>query len=445
MPIPSAVATPTKPRMRAIVLAAEPACRVAISGRITKNADCALPYKAVLRYRKGRNTQHPFATMHEGEAFIRREAPLVMPVLDVLHGATQDAAELTPSHRSAPPHPYEIDLHNLTAFGDDGRLDPASNEMLRALLVQSQDCIKLIGRDGTVQFMNPNGLCAMEIDDERALLGRPWIEFWPAEVQPVVRQALKDADAGNPVRFEALCPTRKGTPRWWDVSLSTVEDSRGRWLGYLSISRDVTHLQVAREVADIAAADMRHRLKNSYAMVGGLLNSLARGRPELEEFASDVGDRLSALGVSQTLFVARCGAPCSLGELLPALLESFAHQDCRIDVRPLPEALVDQGQADALALVVGELAVNSAKHGAVSSKGHIVVTTTLANGTLAIDWSERSSRSVQMRADDHEADGGGQGFKLIRRILAVKRGTFDIVWNATGLDAAIRLGVATAD
>ncbi len=308
-----------------------------------------------------------------------------------------------------------------------------SAELLPALLDQSLDCVKLISREGVVQYMNRNGLCAMEIDDLASVVGQRWSDLWPEEARASIQDALKDAASGA-VRFDAFCPTAKGSPRWWDVSVSQVEDRQGRWLGYLSVSRDVTGARLAKEVAEISAAEMRHRLKNSYAMVAGLLTSLARGHPQREAFVGEIRDRLSALGVAQTMFVAQEHAPCDIRELLPALLVAFDHPECPIDVEDLPHAVIDQGQADALALVLGELAVNSSKHGALTSQGRIVVRANITPDALVIRWSERSSRQVQAHSRTD-----GQGLRLIKRILSARRGSLEIDWTDNGLDAVITL------
>lgn len=314
-------------------------------------------------------------------------------------------------------------------------LGSPSAELLPALLDQSLDCIKLISRDGCVQYMNRNGLCAMEIDDFSTVVGQRWPDLWPTETSDMIEGALTAA-AGGPVRFDAFCPTAKGSPRWWDVSVSRVEDEQGRWLGYLSVSRDVTEARRAKEVAVVSAAEMRHRLKNSYAMVSGLLSALARGRPEREEFVKEVRDRLSALGVAQTLFVARDHAPCDIHELLPALLIPFSHPECPIAVKELPHVVIDQGQADALALVFGELAVNSSKHGALSSLGSIAVEANVLGNELLIRWTERSDREVEAHSRAE-----GQGLRLIRRILAARKGSLEVEWEANGLNAVISLVV----
>jgi PAS domain S-box-containing protein len=309
-----------------------------------------------------------------------------------------------------------------------------SNETLAALLDQSLDCIKLIGEDGTVQYMNSNGLCAMEIDDAAMVIGRDWDTLWPPESRSLITDALARASAGEAVRFDAYCPTAKGSPRWWDVAVSIVRDEEGGVLGYLSISRDVSEARRAKAVAEISSAEMRHRLKNSYAMVAGLFSSLARGLPEREEFAAEIRTRLSALGVAQTLFVARENAPCELSELLGPLLDPFRHEACPIEIRVPAAVTVDQQSADALALVLGELAVNSSKHGALGAAGQIEVAAEQVGGKVELRWTERSDRTVSA----HERSGG-QGLKLMQRILGAQGGTFAIDWFHDGLKATITL------
>lgn len=46
-----------------------------VSGRIVQKGGPGQPYAAVLTYEDGHTSEHPCATMREGEAFIRRAAP----------------------------------------------------------------------------------------------------------------------------------------------------------------------------------------------------------------------------------------------------------------------------------------------------------------------------------------------------------------------------------
>src|SRR5688500_5087261 len=88
----------------------------------------------------------------------------------------------------------------------------ASDTMLASILDQSADCIKVIGPDGTLDFMNRNGRCALQIDDFALVAGKNWWDLWPQESQPLIHDAVAAAKAGLNARFEAFCPTAKGEP-----------------------------------------------------------------------------------------------------------------------------------------------------------------------------------------------------------------------------------------
>ena len=117
----------------------------------------------------------------------------------------------------------------------------ASDEFNRRMLAASPDCIKLMSLDRRLEFFSEGGLCAMEVDDfDRQLRGADWLLFWRPEDQPRVRAAIEAALGGGIGRFQAFCPTAKGTPKWWDVSVSPILDAQGRPEKLISASRDIT-------------------------------------------------------------------------------------------------------------------------------------------------------------------------------------------------------------
>jgi hypothetical protein len=50
-----------------------------ISGQMVQTPGAELAYKVVLDHADGRQTEHPFRTMQEGEAFIKRRMPRTKP------------------------------------------------------------------------------------------------------------------------------------------------------------------------------------------------------------------------------------------------------------------------------------------------------------------------------------------------------------------------------
>ncbi|MES2561895.1 MAG: hypothetical protein V4637_04125, partial [Pseudomonadota bacterium] len=63
-------------------------------------------------------------------------------------------------------------------------------ETLASVLEQSVDCVKLVNLAGDIVWMNPNGMCAMDIDDFSAVEGAAWASLWPADTRGSVRAAI---------------------------------------------------------------------------------------------------------------------------------------------------------------------------------------------------------------------------------------------------------------
>ncbi|HSJ78024.1 MAG TPA: PAS domain-containing protein [Erythrobacter sp.] len=303
------------------------------------------------------------------------------------------------------------------------------------MIDQSVDCVKLLNIAGDVLWMNSNGLCAMEIDDCEAIYGKQWAGLWPEENRGMVADSLTAAQKGETIRFEAFCPTAKGSPRWWNVTVSGVTAPDGENIGFLSVSRDVTEAETQRRALAIAADELRHRLKNAYAMVSGLLSSLAMGNPENEAFARQMNTRLVALSTAQSFFMAP-DVPREVGELVPALVQPFVTPACDVCTREIDRVLVSRSVADAIALIVGELAMNSSKHGALTHGGTIAIGAQERNGALVLSWNEVSLQPVAAHSRP-----GGQGLDLIEMMVDAHRGTITTDWATHGPVVQVRLPI----
>jgi len=119
---------------------------------------------------------------------------------------------------------------------------------------ESSDCVKVIDPLGMLLSFNKNGYGIMEIDDPKDVIGKNWLEFWSGDMSEKAHAAFDAALAGTMGYFEGYCPTFKGTPRWWQVSVVPLKDSHGEVNWILAISRDITELQELREeVAQLRA------------------------------------------------------------------------------------------------------------------------------------------------------------------------------------------------
>lgn len=314
----------------------------------------------------------------------------------------------------------------------------ASNDMRSAILDQSADCIKVIGPEGSLDFMNRNGRCAMGIDDFALVAGKNWWDLWPEESQPLIRDAIDAARDGRNSRFQAFCPTGKGEPKWWDVSVAPLRDETGALKGLISVSRDISADIGARQLRETAAAEMRHRLQNAYTLTSAIVLATARGVPEREAFAAEIVERLRRLGIAQSLLLdGDALGTATLDTLVRRLTEPFCGDGKSLAIAPLPDMALDETHVRTLALMLGEFSTNSNKYGALGHGGRIEIDGSDDRGMLRLNWRETTATPIDPQARD-----GGSGLTLIRRTLAAQGGSLDIRWRNDGLDIAVTLPCA---
>lgn len=144
----------------------------------------------------------------------------------------------------------------------------------------SPDCVKLLDAEGLIVAMNRNGQCAMEIDDFKSVQGERWATLWTVENRDAIDTAVATARSGRSYNFHAFCPTAKGAPRWWEVTVSPVLGSKGEVDRILSVSRDITEARFATEKMRASEARFRSLVTATSAIVWG---SPGSGRFDTEQ------------------------------------------------------------------------------------------------------------------------------------------------------------------
>lgn len=135
-----------------------------------------------------------------------------------------------------------------------------SEAFSRAILDSSPDCVKVLDAEGRLLQMNIPGLCLMEIENFTPLVGQRWEQLWPAECHSLIQAALMAARAGGHGRFQGLCPTAKGTPKWWDVIVAPVQNSLATTTHFIAVSRDITEAKRTEEALRASDAAARRHL-----------------------------------------------------------------------------------------------------------------------------------------------------------------------------------------
>ncbi|QKG70705.1 sensor histidine kinase [Erythrobacter mangrovi] len=205
-----------------------------------------------------------------------------------------------------------------------------------------------------------------------------------------------------------------GSWRWVLSRVVPVVTKAGpaRWFGVLT---DIDAVHREKQAKDLLAAELSHRIKNIFAVISGIISIRARGKPELSEFATELGTAVRALGTAHDYVrpVEGRSSDCLQG-LLRDLLAPYDHGDARHVTVTGADIEIGPRAATPLALIFHELATNSAKYGALASdSGEVAVEIAapdLEEGMLRVTWRETSRDGLPT------TPSGGEGFgsRLLR-------------------------------
>jgi PAS domain S-box-containing protein len=308
--------------------------------------------------------------------------------------------------------------------------------MLDALLSQSGDCIKLVDPDGRLVFVNQNGVALLGLTSSSDVIGKPWWELWPVEARDRVRQAAVQAASGETAHFRGMCKTAKGVSKWWDVRVVPVTSPKDGGRVLLVISRDITEANSSRTMYETIALEMRHRLKNAFAVSSAIAKISARQRPEYQPFAEELVSRFSALAIAQGKLV-EDASTFPLRDFLADLVNAAGAGEEHIDVSGLVNCEVDEMQMRVIAVVIGELTTNSLKYGALRNGRCIRCSGEILDGRLCLSWFEPLDGEAP--DDEAAASSTGAGLKVIERIVASAGGELERSLTSSELSVTFSL------
>ena len=202
---------------------------------------------------------------------------------------------------------------------------------------------------------------------------------------------------------------------------------------------DVTQRKLAEEAHELIAGEMSHRVKNLLA-VASALTMITSHAATTQEMAKDLTNRLITLGRVQDLVRPTSGQEkraVLMADLLTILLAPYdgLGDSRRIRVAS-PKINVGEASSTSLALVIHELATNSAKYGALSvATGLLDVTCADDDGEVVIVWTERGGPTVAAPEKPP-----GYGSRMIARTLSAQLGgEIAMNWSREGVIATLRL------
>jgi two-component sensor histidine kinase len=203
---------------------------------------------------------------------------------------------------------------------------------------------------------------------------------------------------------------------------------------------DVTQRKQAEEANELLAGEMSHRVKNLLQIATALTQITSRSAATKEDMARELTDRLMALGRAQDLIrpvPGRQNEGTLLGDLISVLLAPYDEKGASVRIRvSVPKMSVGERSSTTLALVIHELATNSAKYGALSiASGTLDVSCNANDDEVVVMWTERGGPPIVAPAT---LDGFGS--KLVHRSMAAQLGgaiAFD--WSEEGVVVTLRM------
>ena len=363
------------------------------------------------------------------------------------------------------------------AEGSGAPLDAPHPELSYLLEVHnlSTDCIKTVSADGQLLSMNPNGQVVMQVDDFSTCQGSDWLSFWTGESRDLMLAAFEQARAGQPAQFTGYCPTMKGEPRWWDVTLAPLRSGPDQPVqDLLIVSRDVTdRVTLQRELETLNATldsevqrqteslrrerqlliQTNEELENiTYAMSHDLLTPvrhllsfarLARRVPDSdtqkrERYLQIIEDSASNLGrmIEGVLQFSRAGRldlrprPVNLNTLMLEVQRDLqAEQPGHAADWQIPDLPTVHADARALRSILKVLCLNALKYSRNETNPTVQISANREPEGWRIDvtdngagfdpeYSHKLFQLFQRLHHQNEYEGAGTGLAFVRRLVS---------------------------
>lgn len=311
-----------------------------------------------------------------------------------------------------------------------------SEERLRwisSVVESSDDAIVSKNLDGIISSWNKAAERLFNYTAEEAI-GQPITMIIPHDRLDEEREILTRIRRGEPIdHFETVRQRKHGGLINISLTVSPVKNLEGKIVGASKIARDITEQKRNLEQIGILAREAEHRSKNILSNAQAIVNLSQSDTPD--GLKRVISGRIQAMSNVHSLFVETrwIGAEVSAiakQELAPYLDERAA----RVQLEGA-ETVLEPGAAQAVAVVLHELATNASKYGALSdTNGRIHLTwSRSADGQLALRWTELGGPRVT------EPERRGFGSRLIEGTVSQLGGEARFDWRPQGLLCEITL------
>jgi PAS domain S-box-containing protein len=266
--------------------------------------------------------------------------------------------------------------------------------------------------------------------------------FHPDDQERAWRIWRESLATGKPYEIEYRLRHRSGEYRWTLGRALAMHDDEGKIVRWIGTCTDIHDAKEYAAQNEILSRELSHRIKNIFAVIGGLIAMSARNDPAQKPFAASLQQRIASLGRAHE-FVrphSEQSAPRDLPNTLHGILREIlmpypALAEGRIIISGDNVSIDDRG-ATPIGLLIHELATNASKYGALSMPdGTVRLTSAKQGDELAIGWEEAGGPKI-----DGPPGTTGFGTKLIElSIVQQLGGSIERQWKPDGLVVDVRV------
>jgi PAS domain S-box-containing protein len=294
---------------------------------------------------------------------------------------------------------------DITARHEAEDLRRASEGRFKAIFQAEPECVKVIGRDGTLLQMNPAGLAMLEADSLPQVIEHSLIRFLDPAYRAGFESMVQRALGGEAGKLEFEITGLNGTRRWLESHAAPLPDGDGQSTRMLAVTRDVTEAKRAQEALRLSLREkeallkeVHHRVKNNLQVIASLLR-LERQRskgPAARLVLGEMKGRIQSMALlHETLYRTSNFAALDLGAYLGSLATQtfrallIEPSSVKLDLALQP-VMVGLDQAIPCGLLLHELLSNTLKHAFPNQK----------SGEVRVELERLNERDVRLRVSD---------------------------------------------
>jgi len=302
-------------------------------------------------------------------------------------------------------------------------------------------------------------LWSWNVDTDQIAMDERAFELWG--VPPRERVTFEELSAQiHPAdldRVRAAFTAARGRPGVYEIDFRIMHGDEVRWVSsrgrgdddgivgrtLFGVFLDVTVRKLAEEAREMITGEMQHRIKNLFSLTAALSSIASRSTGSKEEMVEDLRRRLGALSAAHDLIHPGYGEQkraVVLPEILHVLLKAYTEDGAvakRVTISA-PDVLVGERSATSVAMIVHELATNSAKYGALSNpQGRLDVSGSETEEDVGLVWTESGVPVAEPRADQV-----GFGTLLTTKVIKQVQGSITHEWRSGGVVVTLRMSKA---